>query len=120
MALSLLMMQGMDVMAESRSGRMCQIGAPCCSSQNPIDSTSLVENMVKDIVAKHLKIEKSRINRESDFAKDLGADSLDLIEIVMMVEAEFGFEFSEAELVSLKKVGDVVAVIEERKKEKRG
>ena len=118
-AMSLLMMQGMEVMAESRSGRMCQIGMPSCSVQNPIDSTSVVENKVKEIVAKHLKIEKSRIGRESDFAKELGADSLDVVEIVMMVETEFGFELSEDELVSLKKVSDVVAVIENRKKKQQ-
>ena len=80
-----------------------------------------IEDKVREIIATYLKTDKDSIRLDSDFAKDLGADSLDVVEIVMLVEKEYGFEFSGAELNSLKKVGDVVAVVQNRTKgEKAG
>ena len=52
----------------------------------------------------------------SDLVRNLGADSLDVVEIVIELEKEFGIEFTDNELNNLKKVGDLVTVIEKRKK----
>ena len=51
-----------------------------------------IENKIKDIIVKHLGIDESKVNLESKFIDDLGADSLDTVELVMSFEEEFGIE----------------------------
>ena len=51
-----------------------------------------VDNKIKDIIVKHLGIDESKVNLESKFIDDLGADSLDTVELVMAFEEEFGIE----------------------------
>ena len=51
-----------------------------------------IEKKIKDIVVKHLGIEDSKVIPESKFIEDLGADSLDTVELVMAFEEEFGVE----------------------------
>ena len=51
-----------------------------------------IENKIKDIIVKHLGIDESKVNLESKFIDDLGADSLDTVELVMAFEEEFGVE----------------------------
>ena len=51
-----------------------------------------IEKKIKDIVVKHLGIEESKVTPESKFIDDLGADSLDTVELVMAFEEEFGIE----------------------------
>ena len=51
-----------------------------------------IENKIKDIIVKHLGIDESKVNLESKFIDDLGADSLDTVELVMAFEEEFGIE----------------------------
>ena len=115
-AMSVMLLQGIDVMAEPSNSRYYGSGVPSCIVISPNDTIPEIENKVKETVAKQLKIDKSRINLNSNLVQDLGADSLDVVEIVMMLEKEFGFEFTDNELNSLKKVGDLVTVIEKRKK----
>lgn len=115
-AMSVLLMQGIDVMAEPSNNRQLNTDVPSCIVVSPSDTIPAIEDKVKETVAKHLKIDKSRISLNSDLVRDLGADSLDVVEIVMMLEKEFGIEFTDNELNNLKKVGDLVTVIEKRKK----
>ena len=115
-AVSVLMMQGIEAMAEPTSSMTSRYSVASCIVQNPNDSISAIEDDVKAAIAKHLGIDKSRISRNSDFVKDLGADSLDVVEIVIALEKQYGFEFADDELNNLKKVGDIVAVIENRKR----
>ena len=115
-AMSVLLMQGFDVMAEPSSSRQLNTDVPSCLVVSPSDTIPAIEDKVKENVAKHLKIDKNRISLNSDLVRDLGADSLDVVEIVMMLEKEFGIEFTDNELNNLKKVGDLVTVIEKRKK----
>ena len=82
----------------------------------PNDTVPAIEDKVKETVAKHLEIDKRQISLSSDLVRDLGADSLNVIEIVLKLEKEFGIRFIDNELNNLKKVGDFVTVIEKRKK----
>lgn len=70
---------------------------------------------VKKMVAENLEVEESSITKESSFKKDLGADSLDLFEMVMALEEEFGIEIPTEDLEQIDTVGDVIAYIEEHK-----
>ncbi|MFA4839665.1 MAG: acyl carrier protein [Candidatus Neomarinimicrobiota bacterium] len=63
---------------------------------------------VQEIVADKLGVEKSKIKMEASFIDDLGADSLDTVELIMKMEEEFGIEIPDEEAEKLKTVGDVV------------
>ena len=67
---------------------------------------------IKKIVADHLGIEESKVTEESSFIDDLGADSLDTVELVMAFEEEFGSEISDSEAEKILTVGDAVKFIE--------
>ena len=71
-----------------------------------------VIDRVKKIVVEHLSVEASSISEESSFIDDLGADSLDTIELVMAFEEEFGSEISDSEAEKILTVGDAVKFIE--------
>ena len=73
---------------------------------------SEVESQVKQIVIDHLGIEESKVTPESKFIDDLGADSLDTVELVMAFEEEFGSEISDSEAEKILTVGDAVKFIE--------
>lgn len=59
-------------------------------------------------------VDASQITEETSFKDDLGADSLDLFELVMQCEEEYGIEFPSDELDSMKTVGDVIRFIKEQ------
>ncbi|NLU36353.1 MAG: acyl carrier protein [Clostridiales bacterium] len=63
---------------------------------------------VRDIIAEQLGIEASEITPESTFVDDLGADSLDIVELIMAFEEEFNMEIPDEEAEKISKVGDVV------------
>ncbi|CAN5892505.1 acyl carrier protein [soil metagenome] len=67
---------------------------------------------VRDILAFHLGAEGSRLTDESRLAEDLGADSLDVIEIVMSCEERFGVEIPNQAATGLATVGDAVRCVE--------
>ena len=71
-----------------------------------------VSSKVKKIFADHLGIEESKVTEESSFIDDLGADSLDTVELVMAFEEEFGSEISDSEAEKILTVGDAVKFIE--------
>ena len=73
---------------------------------------SEVETQVKQIVVDHLGIDDSKVTPESKFIDDLGADSLDTVELVMAFEEEFGSEISDSEAEKILTVGDAVKFIE--------
>ena len=75
------------------------------------DDTS---NKVRKIVADHLGIEEIKVTEESSFIDDLGADSLDTVELVMAFEEEFGSEISDNEAEKILTVGDAVKFIEKK------
>lgn len=68
---------------------------------------------VKDVIAEQLGIEDlDTITMETTFIEDLGADSLDIVELIMALEEEFDMEIPEAEAEKISTVGDVVEYIE--------
>ena len=75
---------------------------------------SEIADRVKKIVVEHLGVEESKVTAEASFIDDLGADSLDTVELVMAFEEEFGVEVPDEDAEKLQKVGDVVKYIEEK------
>ena len=73
-----------------------------------------VSNKVKKMVADHLGVEETKVTDESNFIDDLGADSLDTVELVMAFEEEFGAEISDSEAEKILTVGDAIKFIESR------
>ena len=73
-----------------------------------------ISNKVRKIVADHLGIEEAKVTEESSFIDDLGADSLDTVELVMAFEEEFGSEISDNEAEKILTVGDAVKFIESK------
>ena len=71
-----------------------------------------IKDKVKKIVADHLGIEQEKVTEEASFIDDLGADSLDTVELVMDFEEEFGSEISDSEAEKILTVGDAVKFIE--------
>ena len=75
---------------------------------------STTEEQVKKIVVDHLGIDESKVTPESKFIDDLGADSLDTVELVMAFEEEFGSEISDTEAEKILTVGDAIKFIESK------
>ena len=73
-----------------------------------------ISNKVKKIVADLLGIDEAKVNEESSFIDDLGADSLDTVELVMAFEEEFGSEISDSDAEKILTVGDAVKFIENK------
>ena len=73
-----------------------------------------IEERVKKIVVEHLGVEEAKIQSDSKFIDDLGADSLDTVELVMAFEEEFGSEISDTEAEKILTVGDAVKFIESK------
>ena len=71
-----------------------------------------ISDKVKKMVAEHLGVEESKVNDEANFIDDLGADSLDTVELVMAFEEEFGSEISDSEAEKILTVADAVKFIE--------
>ena len=69
---------------------------------------------IKEITAEALGADISTITADTSFKEDLRADSLDLFELVMQCEEEYGIEFPSEELDSMKTVGDVIRFIKEQ------
>ena len=73
-----------------------------------------VSNKVKKMVADHLGVDEVKVTSESSFIDDLGADSLDTVELVMAFEEEFGSEISDSEAEKILTVGDAIKFIESK------
>ncbi len=69
---------------------------------------------VKEIIQDKLGVEGSKITREASFIDDLGADSLDTVELIMQMEEEFNLEIPDEEAEKLTTVGAVVDYIEDK------
>jgi acyl carrier protein len=72
-----------------------------------------VEERVKKIVVEQLGVEESQVTTEASFVDDLGADSLDTVELVMALEEEFKLEIPDEEAEKISTVGQAVKYIEE-------
>ena len=70
---------------------------------------------VKKIVVEHLGVESEKVTEEASFIDDLGADSLDIVELVMAFEEEFGVEIPDDAAETITTVNDAIAYIEANK-----
>jgi acyl carrier protein len=70
-----------------------------------------IEQKVKDIIINELGVEAEKVTPEASFVEDLGADSLDTVELVMAFEEEFGMEIPDEEAEKLQTVGDAINYI---------
>lgn len=70
---------------------------------------------VKKVIVEQLSVEESEVTPEASFTTDLGADSLDTVELVMAFEEEFGVEIPDEEAEKIQKVQDAVEYIEKQK-----
>ena len=73
-----------------------------------------ISSKIRKIVADHLGIDEAKVNDDSSFIDDLGADSLDTVELVMAFEEEFGSEISDSEAEKILTVGDAIKFIESK------
>lgn len=63
---------------------------------------------VTEIIVKKLGVEESQVTDEANFTKDLGADSLDTVELIMELEKEFNLQIEDADAEKIQTVGDVI------------
>lgn len=75
-----------------------------------------VADQVKELISRQLNKPVSEITDNKEVVKDLGADSLDVVEMLMNLEEECGITISEEDAVKIKTVGDIIALIEKVKK----
>lgn len=71
-------------------------------------------NKVKAIIAQRLSIDESKITENSSFIEDLGADSLDTVELIMQLEEAFNIQIPDEDAEKISTVGDAVKYIEEK------
>jgi acyl carrier protein len=73
-----------------------------------------LETKVKNIIAEELGVEKEKLTNEASFMEDLGADSLDTVELVMAFEKEFDLDIPDEEAEKLRTVGDALTYLHAR------
>ena len=73
-----------------------------------------VEDRLRDIVVEQLGVSEAEVVPEASFLDDLGADSLDVVELVMAIEEEYGIEIADDDAEKLQSFQDAVSYVEER------
>lgn len=81
-------------------------------------TTETIAEKVKDIIVDKLGVKKHDVTSESSFTNDLGADSLDTVELIMDFEQEFGVKIADSQAEKVATVGDAIKCIEENMKNK--
>jgi acyl carrier protein len=75
----------------------------------------MVFKRVKEMIVEELSVEAEKVTLESRLSEDLGADSIDAVELIMNIEDEFNIQVSDEEAQNMKTVGDLVKYIEAQK-----
>lgn len=78
---------------------------------------SSIEQRVKEIIVAKLGVEEAEITNEASFTNDLGADSLDTVELIMEFEREFNVSIPDEQAEKIQKVGDAIAFLQSEVKE---
>jgi acyl carrier protein len=72
-----------------------------------------IDERLRRIISEQLGVEESQVNPEASFEEDLNADSLDLVELIMSLEEEFGVEIPEEDAEKIRTVGDAMEYVKE-------
>ena len=75
----------------------------------------MIFDEIKDIIIDQLQVEESEVTMDTNLMKDLTADSLDAVEIIMAIEEEYGIEIPDEDAETFQTVGDLVKYVEENK-----
>ncbi len=75
-----------------------------------------IEKRVKEIIVDKLTVDENEVTPTAEFSKDLGADSLDTVELIMEFEKAFDIQIPDADAEKISTVGDAISYIEEHKK----
>ncbi len=75
----------------------------------------MVFDKIKEIIMEQLQVEESEITMDTNLMKDLSADSLDAVEIIMAIEDEYGIEIPDEEAENIQTVADLVRFVEDNK-----
>jgi len=78
------------------------------------DDMSDIEEKVKDIIVEELGVEREKLTSEASFMEDLGADSLDTVELVMAFEKEFDIDIPDEDAEKLRTVGDALKYLHDK------
>ncbi|GLH57339.1 acyl carrier protein [Helicobacter ailurogastricus] len=70
---------------------------------------------VQEVIVEQLNVSASQVTEEADFIKDLNADSLDVVELIMALEEKFGIEIPDEQAEKIKTVGDALRFIQDNK-----
>jgi acyl carrier protein len=76
-----------------------------------------IEERLRRIISEQLGVDESQVTPNASFEDDLNADSLDLVELIMSLEEEFGIEISEEDAEKIRTVGDAIDYVKEHKGE---
>ena len=77
----------------------------------------MVFDKIKDIIVEQLDVEEDAVTMQTSITEDLGADSLDVVDLVMSIEESFDVEIPDEEVENIKTVGDIVKYIENKVEE---
>ena len=77
-----------------------------------------VQEKITEIIVEQLGVKPEEVTPEASFVDDLGADSLDTVELVMALEEEFGVEIPDEDAEKIQTVGDAIKYVEEKAKQK--
>lgn len=75
----------------------------------------MIFDKIKDIIIDQLQVEESDVDMDTNLMKDLSADSLDAVEIIMAIEEEYGIEIPDEDAENFQTVADLVKYVEENK-----
>jgi acyl carrier protein len=73
-----------------------------------------IKQKITEIIVKKLGVEESQVTDEANFTKDLGADSLDTVELIMELEKEFDLQIEDSDAEKLQTVGDVIKYLNDK------
>jgi acyl carrier protein len=99
-----------------RHGRSLKSRLRPKSKKHEVGTMSTIAERVKKIVVEHLGVEPEKVTEQASFIDDLGADSLDTVELVMAFEEEFGCEIPDDAAETILTVGDAVKFLEKNAK----
>ena len=76
---------------------------------------SNIEQEIIDVVGEHLSYDKNKIQMKSDIVNDLGADSLDCVEVVMALEEKYGISITDEDAANVRTIEQLVKLVKEKK-----